>query len=656
MKKVIVVFYFILGYLNAQQKTIDSLKIELKNAIHDTTKCDILNKLIEIEKDDNKWPKYNNILLKIAQKNSSQPTPLKNVYLKHLIYALGNTGYDFKNKGDIKKALEYYNKALDVAIQIQNKDGIAYCLNGIGIIHQVNGDVKQAIEYFYKGLKINEEVGDKKAIASSLNNLANIYLMQGDVKKAKEYYYKNLSIKEEIGDKGAITFALKNLGFFYSKQGELNKALEYYFKSLKLEEELGDKSGAAITLNNIGSVYTKQNELDKALECHIKSLNIMQEIDNKGGIANSFVNIGKVYNKQKKYQNAIKYAQKSFIISKEIGAPERIQKAADLLYNAYKRIGNHSEALKYYEEYIAMRDSLNNDEVTKKAIQSSLQYDFEKKELKNKLEQQQKLTKIQIENERKNTLKNIFLLIAIFIVTIGGIVGYVLYRNNKQKQAIREFEKNELKQKLLVSQMNPHFIFNSVDHIQSLIGKKDEDAKMYLHRFAKLTRQILEYSRESHISLEEEKQVIENYISIQQLLYENNFTYELTIANDIETEAYLIPPMLTQPFIENAIKHGLKDKTEIGKISIHFYVQNKKLFVEIKDNGTGFIEKEVSLHRQAQQPNSLSSSNHKSLAMKITKERLGDFANNIIMENVINEHSEIQGAKINFEIPYIYEK
>lgn len=643
MKKATVIFYFIIGVLNAQEKLVDSLKIELKNATHDTTKCNILNQLVEIEKDDTKWPKYNNLLIKIAEKNSVKPNPLKNVYLKHLIYALGNTAYGFKNKGDIKKALEYYNKALDIAEQIQNKDGIAYSLNGIGIIYQVNGDIKQAIEYFFKSLKINEEVGDKTAIASSLNNLANIYLLQGDVKKAKEYYYKNLNIKEEIGDKGAITFALKNLGFFYSKQGELNKALEYYFKSLKLEKEIGDKAGAAISLNNIGSVYMKQNELDKALEYHLKSLSIMQEIDNKGGVANSFVNIGKVYSKQKKYQNAIKYANKSFIIAKEIGAPERIQKAADLLYTSYKTIGNNSEALKYYEEYIIMRDSLNNDEITKKTIQSSLQYDFEKKELKNKLEQQQQLTKIQLENERKNTLKNILLLITIFVITISGIIGYVFYRNNKQKQRLREFEKNELKQKLLLSQMNPHFIFNSVDHIQSLIGKKDEDAKMYLHRFSKLTRQILEYSRETHISLEEEKQVIENYISIQQLLYDNNFTYQLTIADNIETEAYLIPPMLTQPFIENAIKHGLKDKKEQGKIAINFYLQEEKLFVEITDNGTGFIERN-------------DTSNHKSLAMKITKERLGEFANNITMENILSGNNEITGAKIKLEIPYIYEK
>ncbi len=278
-----------------------------------------------------------------------------------------------------------------------------------------------------------------------------------------------------------------------------------------------------------------------------------------------------------------------------------------------------------------------------------MNYEFEKKELKSKLEQQQQLSKIQFENERKNTLKNIFLLVTIFVLVIGGIMGYVLHRNNKQKQRLREFEKNELKQKLLLSQMNPHFIFNSIDHIQSLIGKKDKEAISYLHKFSILTRQILEYSRETHISLEEEKQVIENYISIQQLLYDNNFTYQLTIANNIETEAYLIPPMLTQPFIENAIKHGLKDKKEQGKITIDFYLKEEKLFVEITDNGTGFINNGTSR-------TSVTSVSHKSLAMKITKERLGEFADNITMENVFSVNNEIAGAKIKFEIPYIYEK
>jgi sensor histidine kinase YesM len=195
--------------------------------------------------------------------------------------------------------------------------------------------------------------------------------------------------------------------------------------------------------------------------------------------------------------------------------------------------------------------------------------------------------------------------------------------------------------------MNPHFIFNSIDNIQSLIyNKQDQEAVSYLTKFSKLTRQILENSNENYIPLSEELMMIDNYLVIQQLLYNNTFDFSITVEDEIDAETILLPPMLTQPFIENAIKHGIQNKMVGGSIDILFSLKDSKLYFEVKDNGSGF-------------KNVPKAENHKSLAMIITKERLNIYTKKsdftVLTENVLDQHEKVIGAKVIFEIPYIYE-
>ncbi|HSD13669.1 MAG TPA: histidine kinase, partial [Flavobacterium sp.] len=179
-----------------------------------------------------------------------------------------------------------------------------------------------------------------------------------------------------------------------------------------------------------------------------------------------------------------------------------------------------------------------------------------------------------------------------------------------------------------------------------IYNNQDQDAVNYLTKFSKLTRQILENSTQNYISLAEEVEMIENYLVIQQLLYSNKFNYELAVDDAIDMETLLLPPMLTQPFIENAIKHGLSNKTEKGKIDISFYLKENKLFFNVSDNGKGF-------------ETSQKTTGHKSLAMTITKERLIGYTKNqnfaVLTDNIKDNDENIVGAKVSFEIPYIYE-
>jgi len=222
-----------------------------------------------------------------------------------------------------------------------------------------------------------------------------------------------------------------------------------------------------------------------------------------------------------------------------------------------------------------------------------------------------------------------------------------LYNFYKQRNIINANKNNELKQKLLLTQMNPHFIFNSIDNIQSLIhNKQDKEAINYLTKFSKLTRQILENSRENFILLSEELNMLDNYLTIQKLLYNNNFKYEIEVGDNIDPEELLVPPMLTQPFIENAIKHGLRNTTEGGLVRIRYYIKDKQLYFEVVDNGSGI---DNNSHP--------SQKDHKSLSTEITRERLYSISHNkdiaIHTSNITGENDMIKGVKTFFEIPYI---
>jgi len=285
------------------QAQIDSLKLALKNAKHDTTRCNILNELIEIASDE-EWPGYNEQLLKLAEKCASNTNTgaFRDFYLRYFAGALNNVGIIYNDQGDIPKALEFYNKSLKIREEIHDKMGIANSLNNIGFIYSNKGNIIKAIEFYHKSLKIQEEIQDKSGIATTLNNISFLYDQQGNIPKALEFLHRSSKIQEEIQDKTGIARSLNNIGMIHYNQGDIHKALEFYFKSLKILEEtllqsgqVEDKMGVAQSLNNIGGVYQNQNDIPKALEFYIKSLKIYEEIQHKKGIATSLINIGFIY-------------------------------------------------------------------------------------------------------------------------------------------------------------------------------------------------------------------------------------------------------------------------------------------------------------------------------------------------------------------------
>lgn len=410
------------GSLFAQQKTLDSLNIALKNVKQDTLKLHILIDLSEIC-DEHDIQKYALPAIEIADKliKGVVTTITKQEILNYKARAYNNIGFYYYFQGNITQALENYNKSLTISSEIKDKTGIGASMNNIGLLYNDQGNITEALSYYEKSLKISEEINDKEGIGTTLNNIGTIYRDQGDLLNSFIYYKKSLKIREEIGDIKGMGVLCNNIGFNYEERGEINLALEYYKKCLKYNETVNDKKGIGFALDHIGVIYKKQRNPEDAMDCFKKSLKIQKEINDKEGITNSLLNIGGLFLIDKKYQLAKSYSDSSLNISRELGFPENIKQAEHMLSKIDSATGNYEGALSHYKNFIMYNDRINNIETHKASVKNQLKYEYEKKEAVIK-EQQEKERAISSE-------KNRIQLIIIWTVILGllMVVGFAIY-------------------------------------------------------------------------------------------------------------------------------------------------------------------------------------------------------------------------------------
>lgn len=201
----------------------------------------------------------------------------------------------------------------------------------------------------------------------------------------------------------------------------------------------------------------------------------------------------------------------------------------------------------------------------------------------------------------------------------------------------------QLEQKALQLQMNPHFIFNAFNSIQSLIATRDYDvARQEINRFAKLMRSILNNSRKTSITLQEEIDTLEQYLYVEQFCQQNPFTFTVQSAENVDAENLEIPPMLLQPFVENAVVHGVSHLSYPGRIEVLFEIQNDMLLCLITDNGPG--REKAALLREAKKPG------HQSAALLVTQERLAAIGGSIQLKDRVDGEGKVCGTEVRIEV------
>jgi LytS/YehU family sensor histidine kinase len=305
----------------------------------------------------------------------------------------------------------------------------------------------------------------------------------------------------------------------------------------------------------------------------------------------------------KKHSEALEYANKAMDYAKMDSTLVLLNNANYQLYQFHKELGNSDEALTYHEVYKDLQDSILNEEKISQIQNLEIQYETEQKESQiASLQQEGQIQKLRL---RQRTLLLSFLVLGFLLAT--GLI-YFIYRQKLLQEA---FSRMQTEQRLLRTQMNPHFFFHALSSIQEYLLNESDKRKSvsYLSKFSKLMRNVLDSSRTESISLEEEIQTLENYISLQQLRYDQAFQYDIQVDKSLQEEVFNVPPLLLQPVVENAIEHGLVPKGRDGHLQLIFSKEAHQLKITVEDDGVG---RDLS-------PNK---SNRKSVALSLVKDRL----------------------------------
>ncbi|MBN8697517.1 MAG: tetratricopeptide repeat protein [Bacteroidetes bacterium] len=336
--------------------------------------------------------------------------------------ALKTIGNYYSIVGEPQKALEKYFLSLDIFKQLNNTSGIASVFSSIGYAYSDLSNYPQSLDFFFKAAKINEFNNNINKNAGIYIGIANVYVQLEDYNKALNFYNKAMKIGEISNNKDVQGVCLANIGSVYNKTGNQALAIEYFSKSLALNKKSGNKKSEATNIYNIGEAYFNNGEFETSLSYFIESAKVREELRDINGLTANYLYIGLIFTKTNKYKDAEKYLQKSLELANDIGDLERINETHFYLSELYNIVGKSALSLEHYKQYIVYRDSVHNSENIKKLAYTEIQYEFDKKEMIAKAEQEKKDAVALKEKQQQQVIVYItsgglliFLLLAVFI-------------------------------------------------------------------------------------------------------------------------------------------------------------------------------------------------------------------------------------------------
>ncbi|TNE60429.1 MAG: tetratricopeptide repeat protein [Bacteroidetes bacterium] len=470
-------------------------------------------------------------------------------------------GSVYNLKGDNTTALECFEKGLALLDENRDRQGIGAINNNIGLIYRNQGNPLRALPYYQKDLAIQEAVGNPDGISNAYNNIGTIYNDLGDFPRALEYYQKTRAIQEERDDKWGLGIVYNNIGSVYSDQNKPEQALEFYEKSLRICRELDDQRGIASALINIGFIYKRTGRFESALDYLREGLRLYQELDDQLGLVNTYFYLGLLYQARRDHTQAIRWCRKALDESQVIGAIHHERNSCQCLYDSYKALGNTGQALAYHEHFMVLSDSLRKEETADQLQQMEFSRRILSDSLRKEAEKHQLEMSYVKQVRRKDQTRNILLIAGLVILALAiGFWSRMLYfRKHSElfQNKAEHLEKQQLVNEiaLLRSQVNPHFLFNSLNILSSLVHTSPALAEQFIDQLSRSYRYILEQRDASLVSLKTELDFIQSYAFLLKIRFEHKFDLLLDVPADIQ-EQYEIAPLTLQLLVENAVKHN----------------------------------------------------------------------------------------------------
>ncbi len=485
----------------------------------------------------------------------------------------------FRNT-DANKALQYAQEAHALSTGIHYQMGVATSADLMGILYNGFGDYRKALYYHFLSIKIFEKLGYIKGIAFAYNNIGAVHSHLKNYSKSESYYLKSLELKLQNNMQKEASSSYVNLGNLkmYSKQ--LDACIKYYTMGLTNANKFGDTNNITIALMNLGEAYFDLKKWDIALSYYYKALPIVKRSQNTFHLAQIYYAIGKIFSELNQPEKG------EFNLLRALSLAQQ-EKTRPLELNIYRYLSKHYElvknyklALEYNKHYVSLNDSIYNAEENKALSEMQARFDLEKKEEQIKALNQEKII-IQEKERREAIIRNALIVAFLLISVIAFISIRSVIRKQKSNKLLNiknnhiEWQRKEIEAKNIIlaeynkellkenvvaryetlkSKINPHFLFNSLSTLSALIIKEPKTALEFVSKFSKLYRSIMEHGNDNLVSIQEELQVLDNFVYLKKMRFGDAIQLSIQIAPQYLDD--MIPPFALQLLVENAIKHN----------------------------------------------------------------------------------------------------
>ena len=545
-----------------------------------------------------------------------------------------HTAFLYFSKDRFDSAIYYTRTGLSLCQKMNDKKKIGDAYNNLGTIYRMSGNNMLAMENLVKALDIFEKNNYSRQVAKTLGNISYIYTQQQKYNEAINTLLRAAKKSEAVKDTLTLIDICSTIAQNYQYLRSVKEARSFISKGEELVKGLLKRRfpepmdsikfiyAVSILNKTSANVYFEEGNFNEAIKILRNELE-KSKTHNVAGInkIELYTELGKNYFQTGKNDSALAFTNLALEILKDDSIPQSYKDIYNLRANIFYKTNRFQEAYNAYFLYKNVSDSINSQQIAKNISEIETKYETEKKD-----------QQILLLNKEKKIQRTVLILAIGAVLIALGLFAFAL-RSRKLQQKVfsqkeelmakeKEVEKKELEQKIaeleqmaLRAQMNPHFIFNSLNSVQHFVMNHDvEGVNKYLAAFAHLIRQTLNNSGKQLISIEEEIKYLDTYLSLERMKSGERFKYTINADENFDTSKTYIPGMILQPFVENSIKHGVAHKTnDDGFINIRIS-KNGKLVCRIEDNGIG--------RQKASEIKKARTSEYESKGMDITMHRI----------------------------------
>ncbi len=520
---------------------------------------------------------------------------IENEYLRFLV-----------NHGKYNRAREKAGAILKLLEDDKSKYARSYARvkMRLATIARFEGDYVSSMRIYLETLDFCERESQKEMIVHLKGNIAMVYEQMEDYENAARYAEETMQHFKEVDDTANLLTSMMHLGYVLYQANPQDTMSQHHIKqAYKLAEKLGDQFSMDACQLYRSQYFIENDQLDVGQDI-LNSIRSNLQFHPIKEVSMEFqVTDLRLLQKQGRCSEAMKVALSALELE---GLPSEIEHKQTLysaLYECAKSEGDDLLAFQYLEQYNAVTDSINAEKKQMQFARLNLQHTLAKEQTADSLAfaAEQSILQQQLSNTRFQTKAfafggGLFLLLSLLIlqqyrkVRKGRKKTEQLLLSEKAHSDALMKEQARVQLKSLTRQMDPHFMFNSLQSISNYVSENDsESANRYLARFAQLMRQSLNYSQVDKISLEDELELLETYLELERLRFGHQFEFEIEVDDRLDLYDIAIPPMFIQPHVENAVWHGIRHRiAEPGaRVLLKFDKSEEYLVVNIIDNGIG---------------------------------------------------------------------